>query len=139
MVDARIIKLVESSGFGYEVDDDGDVKILLQWADSGRTQFVFLDGTVDEFGSYADVDVWSPVADVTRFATDELRNLVFWEAVHALAPRKFGGISIRGNYLVVKADIPLSLEPQTFRDMVWVVAKEADRLENALTGEEDSL
>ena len=139
MADERILKLVESSGFRYEVDVDGDVRMVLAWPDEDRSQFVFLDGNVDDYGTYADVDVWSPIVELDRFPNEASRDRAVWFALNAMAPTKFGSLTMRAGFLVVKADLPLSLEPDTFRSMAWAVAQRADELENIITDGGDDL
>jgi hypothetical protein len=139
MADQRVIDLIESSGLKYEIDDDGDVKMLLGWEEDERTQLVFVESTVDALGDYADVDMWSPIVDVQRFATEELRNRFVWDAISELADNKFGSITLRGPFLAVKVDVPLNISGETFAAMAWAAAAQADEMERALTEDEDAL
>src|SRR5690606_31382332 len=58
--DLSLAPLLDTLGYAYEVDEDGDYRLLMEVPDSSRTQFVFVRSPVEEFGTTLVREVWSP-------------------------------------------------------------------------------
>ena len=57
--DRAVGRLLDSLDFPYEVDEDGDYKMVFDAGDD-RTQLVFVRSSVEKFGSHHVREIWSP-------------------------------------------------------------------------------
>jgi hypothetical protein len=133
MANPKVLKLVEATGLKFDVDGDGDVRMFFQESGSDRTQVVYLDGEIDSYGPYEDVDMWSPIVDV-RNINDAQKLTALWNATALTHSNKFGGVTMKHQFLAYKVDVPLTNDPAALKAIAGAVASLTDSVENDLTG-----
>src|SRR5690606_28075651 len=81
--DPSIAPLLEELGYEYELDEDGDYKMVMA-LDGGRTQMVFIRSGVETYGRHRVREIWSPAyrVDAGAFPGPVANRLL--EASHAL-------------------------------------------------------
>ncbi|MCD9026908.1 hypothetical protein LDO26_01590 [Luteimonas sp. BDR2-5] len=62
--DASVRARLDAQGVGYEVDDDGDFRLLVGWQRENRSQLAFIAGTANRIGDGAVREIFSPAARV---------------------------------------------------------------------------
>ena len=106
--DPSIAPLLEELGYEYELDEDGDYKMVMA-LDGGRTQMVFIRSGVETYGRHRVREIWSPAhrADAGAFPGPVANRLL--EASHAL---KLGAWVNNAGFavLVVKVDAGIDAE-----------------------------
>jgi len=57
--DAGVRRALEAKATPFEVDDDGDYKITVNFKDEGRTQLVFVRSVVETYRNHRVREIWS--------------------------------------------------------------------------------
>lgn len=130
------IKL-KATGLPFEIDQDGDFKVLVNWEQDKRSQLVYVSPEVDEFSGMPHYTAFAPAAllngDVTLDA-GRMRSLLEKNANY-----KVGGWMVAGNALYFGAKLSTDVSPEQLRKLLAALAEEADNLEMELTPGEDAL
>ena len=134
--DASVANRLNESGMSYEVDDDGDFKLIYSYSKEGRTQIVFVASKTETVNSLTIREVFAPALDISEHG---LTGETAIELLNDSSTIKLGSWEIRSDvlYLVAKVREPLNAD-----DLVSVmdaVAESADDMEIKLTGGGDDL
>lgn len=124
--DEEVKQKLDSEGWNYEIDGDGDFKMIISFDEEDRSQLVYV--ISNTHGDDIEIrEIWAPVyknedgtsipGDIATWALESSWNLII------------GSLASNGNtvYLVAKidADAPASV----LSDVVRTVASSADELE----------
>ena len=134
--DSSVADRLEQRGISYEVDDDGDYKVVYEYKKEGRTQLVFVSGGTETVRDLTVREVFAPAARVEAHGIDGDRAL---ELLRDSGMNKLGAWEIRGDalYFVIKVfDGVSAIELEQAMD---IVAEVADDKEIELTGGSDDL
>ena len=134
--DASVATRLDREGLEYQVDDDGDYKVMFNYTDEGRTQLAFVSGETQTVAGLTIREIFSPAGRVKQDGIDGRKAL---ELLEASAQMKLGSWEIRGDvlYLVIKVlDGASSSELSSLLD---IAAGAADDMEIELSGERDDL
>jgi hypothetical protein len=124
---------LDSKGIKYEIDKDGDFRVLYKLS-SGRTQIAWVRSTVHTFGTLKIREIWSPgyksdsndfpalIAN-TLLQKNHLVKIGAWEAQDEMA------------MFVVK--IPADANADQLDDAITVAVDSADEVEKEITGDKD--
>lgn len=127
--DPHVARQLEALGYTFEVDEDGDYKMVFTLAE-GRTQVVFVRSPVEAYGTLRVREIWSPGLSVDGNAFPAaVANRLLSDSNEAKigAWVKQGGIAM----YVVKIDAAASTEQLS--DAIAAAIDTADRLEQELT------
>lgn len=131
--DRAVGRLLDSLDFPYEVDEDGDYKMVFDAGDD-RTQLVFVRSSVEKFGSHHVREIWSPAY---RSATSSLPVGVANRLLEDSNDAKLGGwVRQQGTAMfVVKidADAPAT----ALGEAIEAAIRSADAMEKELTGRDE--
>lgn len=134
--DPRVKGLLDSVGLKYEVDADGDFKLVNEIA-GGRSQAVFINSNTTRLGKLELREVWSLAAMSDRPPSRE-------RALELLAENdrvKLGAWrlkKVRGRYLTVfAAQVPADANKMTLLLTMQAVTGTADAMEKKLTASKD--
>ncbi len=131
--DKAVGRQLEKLGFNFEVDEDGDYRMVFD-LDNDRTQLVYVRSAVEEFGSHAVREVWSPGY---TSATDALPVTVANRLLEDAQDAKLGGWvkQQRTAMFVVKVDAKASADQ--LNDAIDAATRTADAMELELTGKDE--
>ncbi len=138
--DPRVKAALDRLGIKYEVDRDGDYKLIRNVPDSSRTQLVFIDSKTYSLDGIGEIrEIWAPaMRSTTPFpasvANRLLRNsfqmkLGAWEI--------YGGSRASAYMAVFSAKVGAELDGDTLRTTIDLVMQNADQMEKELTGGKD--
>lgn len=132
-VDASVGLVLKQLDYPYEIDEDGDYKLVFDAGDE-RSQLVFVRSTVEEFGSLKIREVWSPgyTAPGKQFPA-AVANRLLEDSQDA----KLGGWVKQQQMamFVVKVDADASAEHLS--DAIDAAMRTADAMEKELTGTDE--
>lgn len=121
----------------FEVDGDGDFKVIINWTQDKRSQLVFVSPKVEEIGGVQTYTAFAPAfieKDGRKLDAARMRSLLEQNADY-----KIGAWSISGNGLYFAAKLPTSVDSAQLRTLLSAVAEQADNLEMELTPGKDDL
>ena len=131
--DRAIGRQLDQLKYTYEVDADGDYKLVFDTED-GRTQLIFVRSNVETFGAHHVREIWSPAyrARGAQFPAPVANRLL-----EASNESKLGSWVKQGDtaMFVVKLDADASV--QSLSDALDAALRTADAMERELTSEDE--
>lgn len=132
--DKGLEKRLTDQGYPFEIDADGDYKLIVSWSTDQRSQIVFVSGGTEELGSLAIREIFAPAANVKRHRINGAAALKL--LAHS-GGMKVGSWEIRGDLLYFVAKVPDSISAAELDKIITVVAEIADNKEVELTRSRD--
>ena len=138
--DARVKRLLDKLKYKYEVDEDGDYKLVFDLEDDddekkkGRTQLVYVRSPVFEYGSHEVREVWAPAY---KAKGDELPVKVANRLLEASQESKLGGWAKQGQYAVFVIKVATNASAEQLDDAINAAIQSADEMEAELTPGKD--
>ena len=133
--DNSVKSRLDSVGQKYEIDKDGDFKLVFNFTGEKRTQLVFVSGAASAVAGGLQVrNIYSAVAKVKE---DEIAG----KAADLLAANnryKIGAYEIGGQYAWFSIKIPDNATGAQLLDAIQTVASVADDKEKELSGARDT-
>ena len=125
--DATIESLLKQADTPYEIDKDGDYKIVIEWSKEKRSQLVYVGGTPETFADTPVYDVFAPALAVDEggLSAEDANELL-----KASGNLKLGAWELRGDgaYFVIK--VPAGkLTAEQFDKILSLAAETADNFE----------
>lgn len=134
---ALLEQKLKSAELPFEVDKDGDFKVLVNWQQEKRSQLVFLSAKLDEYGGVQFYTAFAPAfmsKDGASLDSERLRKLMELNSTY-----KFGAWALSGKSVFYVAKLPATVDPAQLRKLLLAVAEQADNLELELTPGKDDL
>lgn len=125
--DATIESLLKQAGTPYEVDKDGDYKIVIEWTREKRSQLVYIGGTPETFAGMPVYDVFAPALEVDEdgLAAEDANALL-----KASGNLKLGAWELRGDGAYYAVKVPAGeLTAEQFDKILSLAAETADNFE----------
>ena len=134
--DPALEALLKAADIPYEVDEDGDYKIVYEWSKDKRSQLVYVSGTIEDLAGVKLYEIFSPAKLMKDTDIDPAlaRRLLGENATY-----KFGAWEISGKTLYFGGKVPAGVSAAHFETLVDVVAGTADDMEKELTPDKDDL
>lgn len=134
--DPALDALLKAAQIPFEVDEDGDYKIVYDWSTEKRSQLVYVSGTIEELSGVRLYEVFSPalVADGEGIDPALAKRLLGENARF-----KFGAWEASGNTLYFGGKIAAGTSAAQFETLVAVIAGTADDMELELAPGKDDL
>jgi hypothetical protein len=132
--DKGLEKRLTDQGYSFEIDGDGDYKIIVSWNTDQRSQIVFVGGRTEDLGNLAIREVFAPAAFVKKHRINGSKALGL--LAHA-GEMKVGSWEIRGDIVYFVAKVPDSLSAVDLDKLITSVAEVADNKEIELTRGKD--
>ncbi|MBD9368337.1 YbjN domain-containing protein [Xanthomonas sp. XNM01] len=126
--DHKIGKLLDGLGYEYEVDEDGDYKLVMA-LDEGRTQLVFVRSPVESYGQQRVREVWSPAY---KSPTASFPAVVANRLLDASNQLKLGAWVKQDQHAVLVVKIPASADAKTLDEAITAAVTSADEMEREL-------
>jgi hypothetical protein len=134
--DASVEKRLDANGTKYEIDEDGDYKIVISWSKEERSQIVFVSGKTEEVGGLVIREVFAPAAFVDKDGVTGTKALALLEAA---GQTKLGSWEIRGGVVYFVAKVLDDISAERLDSVIAIVSETADDKEIELTGGKDDL
>ena len=135
--DPTLEALLKAADLPYEIDEDGDYAIVIEWSQEKRSQLVYVSGTVQDLDDTRLYSVFSP-AKVLEDGEDELDPALARRLLAENARYKFGSWELAGKNLYFSGKIPAGTAAGQFHTLLSVIAGTADDLELELSPDEDA-
>jgi hypothetical protein len=120
----------------YEIDKDGDFKIVYNYEKDKRTQLLYISGGTETLDGMQIREILSPAA---RLKEDNINGDAAIELMKHSATRKLGSWEIRGNTVYYVIKFPDSISAVDMETMMDVAASAADDKEKEFSGNKDDL
>ena len=125
--DATIESLLKQADTPYEIDKDGDYKIVIEWTKEKRSQLVYVGGTPETF---ADMPVYDVFAPALATGEDGLSAEDANELLKASGNLKLGAWELRGDGAYYAIKVPAGkLTAEQFDKILSLAAETADNFE----------
>lgn len=130
--DVRVGHLLDQLGIRYQIDEDGDYRVVFELS-NGRSQQAFIDSQTQQLGSYEIRDVWSIGYISDGYLDQEIANYLLIEN----ATKKIGAWELRpladNKYIAVFCTkVAADCEPEALYTSIRIVLEVADELEKIL-------
>lgn len=130
--DPAIAKQLEALEYDYEVDEDGDYKLIFTLGENGRSQLVYIRSAVENYGSYRIREIWSPAY---RSPTGDFDAAVANRLLDASNNIKLGGWVKQGPHAVFVVKVPADASNAYLDDALEAAINTADEMEQELETE----
>lgn len=134
--DSSVAARLKSRGLQYEVDADGDYKVLISYSKEKRTQLVFVSGATEQVSGFVVREVFSPAARVDRDGVGGARALALLKESRG---SKLGAWEIGGDVLYFVIKLPDDVSAAQLEQAIEIAAQSADDMEIELSGDDDQL
>jgi hypothetical protein len=134
--DASVEKRLDARGTKYEIDDDGDYKVVISWEKESRSQIVFVSGKTEEVAGLVVREVFAPAAIIEQHDIDGKAAMALLEAS---GQTKFGSWEVRGGVVYFVAKVFDDISAEKLDSVLAIVSETADDKEIELTGGKDDL
>lgn len=134
--DTRIESLLDNAGLKYEIDSDGDFKLLFG-LDDDRTHIVWINSNTERYGHLEIREIWAVgLHSSEQLHADLHRSLLERNNQYKLGSWKLQRIS-RGEGAIFYVQVAANLDRESLMSSIKIVAESADELEEELTGKDD--
>jgi len=136
--DQRVSKALDEVGWRYEVDRDGDYRVIMSWQEDGRSQLVFVTSATNTLGGQEIREVWS---EGWRREGDSFPPAIAVRLLEANAGYKIGAWELHrvagAARAAFTARIPADCPAEFLGKVVSTVAVTADEMEKELLSTDD--
>ncbi|MCD9030401.1 hypothetical protein LDO32_01455 [Luteimonas sp. Y-2-2-4F] len=132
--DPVAVRLAER-GIEYDIDQDGDYRVVYSWAREERSQLVFVSGRAEEVAGQRIRMVFSPAARLDG----DLDGAVANGLLRDNQTRKLGAWEISGDVLYYVVKLPEDADAAMLELAMSAAAEIADDKELEMTGGQDAL
>ena len=136
--DPQVRQQLEELGYEYEVDADGDYRLVFEVAGSTekRSQLVYVRTPVESYGALRMREVWSPGY---KAAGTEFPAAVANRLLEATQDNKVGAWAKQDEYAVFVVKLPAEADAEALDDAIDAAITSADTMEAELTPGKDDL
>jgi hypothetical protein len=121
---------LDASGIRYEIDPDGDFKIMYSWRKESRSQLVYVAGSAEPAGGMVVRQVFAPAA---RIDQDGLDAAVAAALLRDNGRRILGHWATNDTHLLYVIDVPDNIDAAGLETAISSAAEIADDKEIELT------
>ncbi|MFT3668329.1 MAG: hypothetical protein QM795_07055 [Pseudoxanthomonas sp.] len=134
--DASVEARLSARGLKFEVDADGDYRVMYSYKQENRTQLVFVSGATEQVSGLSIREVFSPAGRVGADGIDGKKALALMAASRA---QKLGSWEIEGDVLLFVIKVPDNVDAAALEAAMDIAAETADNKEIELSGSKDNL
>lgn len=134
--DASVEVRLKARDLPYELGTDGEYKITFSYEKEGRSQLVFVSGTVETVG---DMKIREIYAAAGKLDEDGIDGAMALKLLAESQTRKIGSWEIEGNMLFYVIKLPDTVDAAGLEAAIKVAADLADDKEIELSGSKDAL
>ena len=130
--DAGIRAKLEARNVPFEVDSDGDFKVVVNYKSEGRTQLVYVRTAIETWGKSRVREVWSYAYE------GEFNALVGNRLLEASYKLKLGSWVKQNNRALMVVKIDADADAEELQNAISFAAEVADEMEKELTDGKDA-
>ena len=134
--DASVKRRLDDRGVKYDIDKDGDFRIVYNYTKEKRSQLVYVSGNTETTGGTLVRKVFSPAAVLSANPIDGPRAL---ELLRDAYTNKMGSWEIGGGILYLVIKLPDSATATELKSAMDIAAELADDMEIKISGSKDGL
>ena len=134
--DPALEALLKAANIPFEVDEDGDYKIVYDWSKEKRSQLVYVSGTAEDLAGVKLYKIFSPAKVLGDAGIDPVLSK---RLLGENAGYKFGSWEIAGKTLYFRGNLQAGTPAAQFETLVSAIAGTADDMEQELTPGKDDL
>ena len=136
--DPQIRQQLEELGYEYEVDADGDYRLVFEVAGSTekRSQLVYVRTPVESYGALRMREIWAPGY---KAAGTDFPAAVANRLLAATQDNKIGAWAKQDEYAVFVVKLPADADARALDDAIDAAITSADAMEAELTPGKDEL
>lgn len=134
--DASVKRRLDDRGVKYEIDKDGDFKIVYNYSQEKRSQLVYVSGKTETGYGMLIRKVFSPAAVLSENPIDGAKAL---ELLRDAFTNKMGSWEIGGGVLYLVIKLPDSATATELKAAMDLAAELADDMEIKISGSKDGL
>lgn len=134
--DASVRRRLEAVGVKYDIDKDGDFRVVYNYSAEKRTQLVYVSGDTEAHSGVPIRKVFSPAAVLSQNPIDGARAL---ELLRDAGTNKMGAWEISGGVLFLAIKLPDSASASELKAAMDIAAELADDMEIKISGSKDGL
>jgi hypothetical protein len=134
--DPAIKAQLEALDYKYQIDEDGDFKLVFEIGEEGRSQIVYVLSTVESYGELEVREIWSPAY---TSPTEQFPAVIANRLLEASNQAKLGGWVKQGKNAIFVIKIPADASKDVLDDATTAAMELADEMENELTPGQDEL
>lgn len=124
---------LDKLGYEYEVDEDGDYKMVFDM-DNDRSQLVFVRSTTEEFGKHHIREIWSPAyTSPGKQFPAAVANRLLEDSQDA----KMGAWVKQDQTAMFVVKVDAKASPEALSDAIDAAIRTADEMENELTKQDE--
>jgi len=135
--DPRIRAALDELDVNYEVDSDGDFKVVFEFEEDGRSQIAFINSNTETFKLFEIRELWSPGYSSDLPFSAKVANRLLEDSFD----KKLGAWQTMMNnekrVAVFAAKIAAGADPQSLWATLKLVLVAADEMEKELLGTDD--
>ena len=136
--DPQVRQQLEELGYEYEVDADGDYRLVFEVAGSTekRSQLVYVRTPVESYGALRMREIWAPGY---KAAGTDFPAAVANRLLAATQDNKIGAWAKQDEYAVFVVKLPANADAKALDDAIDAAITSADAMEAELTPGKDEL
>jgi hypothetical protein len=136
--DGRIAEQLDQIGVKYEIDDEGDFRVVFQFDEDKRSQVVYVNSETVDFNDMEIREIWSPASRLSG----ELSSAVANRLLIASFDAPLGGWQVAkgedGSHTIVFCvKLGADADSTTLDRVLTTVVAAADDMEKELTGKDE--
>jgi len=131
--DPGIKAQLDSLEYAYEVDEDGDYRMVFDMEDE-RTQLVFVRSTVETYGNHRVREIWSPGY---KSSSPQFPALIANRLLEDSNDSKLGSWVKQGDAAMFVVKIDADAGAEMLSDAIDAAIRSADAIELELTSKDD--
>jgi hypothetical protein len=128
--DPVVKRMLEAKGTPFEVDSDGDYKIIVSYKSEGRTQLVYVRSAVETWGKHRIREVWSYAYQAP---SNQFSALVANRLLQASNEVKLGAWVKQKNRALMIVKVNAEASAEELDSAISFAAEVADEMEKELT------
>ncbi|HNX04253.1 MAG TPA: hypothetical protein PKI32_02055 [Opitutales bacterium] len=136
VADPRVAPLLDAINKPYNIDSDGDYKLILRFDDS-RSQLLYVNSNTNTFGNMEIREVWSPAVKADDGLTyDQMKRLLVHNDKVKIGAWRI--MTMNGKDVAVYAvQMPAASDAETLKNVIQAVSVTADEMEKEMLGTDD--
>lgn len=134
--DVSVEARLKARDIPYELGTDGDYKITYSYDKEGRSQQVFISGTVETVDAMKIREIYAAAGKVDE---DGINGAMALKLLAESQTKKIGSWELDGNILFYVIKLPDSVDAAGLESAIKIAAELADDKEIELSGKKDSL